>query len=70
MLDLELCMVYTNTGSDKFGTASRTITLPLSSWGQVAECAEIMEVGMKVTLQRAIAVLYAQQTAIDREISN
>ena len=63
-------MPYKNTNSsDRFGTASRTVTLPLSSWGQVAECAEIMEVGMKVTLQRAIAVLYAQQTRINNEIS-
>ena len=63
-------MPYKNTSSsDRFGTASRTITLPLSSWGQVAECAEIMQVGMKVTLQRAIAVLYAQQTRINNEIS-
>jgi hypothetical protein len=62
-------MPYKNTSSDRFGTASRTITLPLSSWGQVAECAEIMEVGMKITLQRAIAVLYAQQTRINNEIS-
>ena len=63
-------MPYKNTNSDdRFGTASRTITLPLSSWGQVAECAEIMNVGMKVTLQRAIAVLYAQQIRIEKEIS-
>jgi hypothetical protein len=63
-------MPYRKTdSSDRFGTASRTITLPLSSWGQVAECAEIMNVGMKVTLQRAIAVLYAQQIRIEKEIS-
>lgn len=63
-------MPYRKTSSsDRYGSASRTITLPLSSWAYVAECCEIMEVDMKTTIIRAIAVLHAQQTRIEKEIS-
>ena len=54
--------------SDRYGNASKTITLPLSSWAYLAECCEIMEVDVKTTLIRSIAVLHAQQTRISREI--
>lgn len=63
-------MPYRKTSSsDRFGSASRTITLPLSSWAYVADCCEIMQVDMKTTLIRAIAVLHAQQSRIEQEVS-
>ena len=63
-------MVYkTSSVSERYGTASRTITLPLSSWGAVAECCEINEVDMKTTIIRAIATFHAQTKRIEKEIS-
>ncbi len=58
------------SASDRYGNASKTITLPLSSWACIAECCEIMEVDMKTTMIRAIAMLFAQQTRLSKEIAN
>jgi len=49
------------SASDRYGNASKTI---------IAECCEIMEVDMKTTMIRAIAMLFAQQTRLSKEIAN
>lgn len=62
-------MTNKNTSSGRYGNASKTITLPLSTWAYLAECCEIMEVDLKTTFIRAVAVLYAQQTKIRSSLS-
>jgi hypothetical protein len=57
------------SASDRYGNASKTITLPLSTWAHIAECCEIMEVDVKTTLIRSVAVLFAQQTRLSKEIA-
>ena len=63
-------MVYRNTNSsDRFGSASRTITLPLSSWAYLAECCESNEIDLKTCFIRAIAQYWAITKKTEREIA-
>ena len=63
-------MPYRRTqDTDKYGSASRTLTLPLSTWAALAETCEILEIPMKTAIVRSIAVFNAQTVQQNKIIS-
>jgi len=49
-----------------FGTASKTVTIDLSSWAKLYEAAQLMHIEFRPALVKAIDVLYAQQKNLEK----
>jgi len=46
---------------NSFGTASRTVTLDLSTWAKLYEAAQLMHIDFRPAMVKAIDLLYATQ---------
>lgn len=58
-------MVYhTSDPNEKFGSASRTITLPLGYWAMIAEMADINKTEFKGTLMFCIKTAHREVMSI------
>jgi len=49
-----------NNPLEKYGTASRTVTLGLGYWAQIAEIGETQSIDFKTAIKRAIASYHEQ----------